>query len=73
MSAIELMDHVGRVFVTKGHWVRVKPASGTSSATTSDWTFRGRDGRPWTGTFRIEPVPGAAHEYTARVTIARVG
>ena len=74
LSATELMDRVGQAFVTRGKWVRAKAASaGPARAMTSDWKFSGRDGKPWSGTFRIEPVPGAAHAYTARVTIARVG
>jgi putative intracellular protease/amidase/DNA-directed RNA polymerase subunit RPC12/RpoP len=73
MTAAELMDHIGKAF-EKGKWVRVKPvAAHPSSALISDWRFSGRDGRPWTGTLKLDPVPGTRSQYTAEVKIARVG
>jgi hypothetical protein len=38
---------------------------------TSEWTFKGRDGMPWTAIASIEPVAGTKDQYTARLTMAR--
>ena len=73
MNATQLMDHISKAF-EKGKWARVQPATaGPPGAVVSDWKFSGRDGRPWTGTLRVDPVPGATHQYTADLKIARAG
>jgi len=67
-SALEVMDHVGRILVTKGNW---KPSS--SSPTKRSWTFTGRNGEPWTSSLTIQAVPGESQKYEARLVLARVG
>jgi hypothetical protein len=72
-SAAELLDHLGRA-LAEGKWSSVAAAGPRHSPpASSEWKFSGRDGRPWTGTVRVEPVAGKRGEYTARLTIARNG
>jgi putative intracellular protease/amidase len=70
LSSAELMERLGREFATKGNWVQVK-SGGAEGA--SDWKFRGRDGRDWTGLLKIRPDAGASRQYTVTLAIARVG
>jgi len=35
------------------------------------WSFRDLEGRTWRGTLTVEPVSGAAGEYTARLVVAK--
>jgi putative intracellular protease/amidase/DNA-directed RNA polymerase subunit RPC12/RpoP len=67
MSAAQLMDRISETLKSKGNW----NASHAASATRSDWTFKDRDGKPWSGAVTLEPVQGEAHQFTARVKIAR--
>jgi hypothetical protein len=74
LTAAELLDRIGKTFTTNGKWSTAGNATARpASPMTSDWTFNGRDGKPWTGTLKVEGTPGKDHEYTASLTIARVG
>jgi putative intracellular protease/amidase len=78
LSAADLLDRVGQAFVKEGRWSGVKrPVAERRGAASSppargDWTFSGPGGRPWTGTLRVEAVPGQNGEYTLTLSIARV-
>ena len=72
-SAVELRDYLDRAFVTAGKWTNVEAAATASSSPSSRWSFKDRDGKPWSGTLKIESLPGAGREYTANISIARAG
>jgi putative intracellular protease/amidase len=63
MTSAQLMDHFSHALSTQ--WTSVK-----SSPLESDWTFKGRDGKPWGGVLKIEPVAGSEHVFEASVAIA---
>ena len=68
---IEIMAHIDRT-LTVAKWTRSgTAASHRASAPSSDWTFKGRDGMPWTASASVEPIAGAKGQYTARLTMAR--
>lgn len=70
-TAPELLARIDRT-LSGAKWSRSgTAASHRTSALTSDWTFKGRDGMPWTATASIEPVAGTKDQYTARLTMAR--
>ena len=68
LSAQQIFDRISADFA-KANWTKV--SSPNPSATASSWTFIGRDGKPWAGELKIEPVAGAAGQYLGSVTIAR--
>lgn len=73
LSGAQMMDHLTRS-LAQGKWSEVDGTAATGSATlASRWKFSGRDGRPWTGIVKVEPVAGKAGENTTRLTIARSG
>jgi putative intracellular protease/amidase len=72
-SAAELRDYLGRALVTQGKWTNIEGKAAGSQSPSNGWRFTDRDGKPWTGTLKIESLPGAGREYTAKVTIARAG
>jgi hypothetical protein len=50
------------------------PASASATSPLhSEWRFNGRKGEPWTGVLTLQPRPGAAGPYTAKLAIAREG
>jgi putative intracellular protease/amidase len=74
LSATELSEHFGTICTSRGKWKSVQaPAAASAQATTSRWTFDGRDGKPWTGTLNVKAVAGAEGKYTVKLTIARIG
>jgi len=74
LSAAEVMDQIGRDLTTKGKWTSVTAAATRSPSTrTSQWKLTGRDGKPWTGTLTIQASPAESHQYTGKLTVARVG
>jgi putative intracellular protease/amidase len=73
LSASQLLDHVGKALAA-GKWSSVATGrTGGSSSSTSAWKFSGRDGKPWTGTVKVEPDAEKGGRYTARLTVARSG
>jgi putative intracellular protease/amidase len=74
LSAAEVMDHIGRDLTTRGKWTTVTAAApGASSAPTTHWKFKGRDGKPWTGTLTIQASPAEGRQYTGKLIISRAG
>ncbi|RKH89897.1 hypothetical protein D7Y21_08725 [Corallococcus sp. AB045] len=70
LSARQVMDPAGKELEAKGRWTRVRPAAaGPDSQLSSDWTFSGRDDKPWTGVLTVQPVPDATGRYTAKLSI----
>jgi putative intracellular protease/amidase len=73
LSAAQLMAQLGQGLAA-GRWTRLEPASASAaSPLRSDWHFSGRKGEPWTGVLTLQPRPGAAGQYTAKLAIARAG
>jgi putative intracellular protease/amidase len=73
LTAAEVMDRLDRDFTTNGKWTSVAAAATRSSSKrTGRWNFTGRDGKPWTGILTIQASPTEAHQYTAKLTIARI-
>lgn len=73
-SAAQVMEHISRALTADAKWTSVKTAdSGSTAPLTTVWKFRGRDGAGWTGTLRIEPIPGESRQYTMKLTILRAG
>jgi putative intracellular protease/amidase len=62
-------DLTGRIehALVQSHWSKQGVTGGASH-----WRFTGSDGRPWTGTLKLEKTAGSTHEFTASVSIARV-
>jgi putative intracellular protease/amidase len=74
LSAAELSEQFGKVCTARANWKGVPaPAAGSPQASTSRWTFTGRDGKPLTGTLSVQAVTGEAGKYTVALAIARVG
>jgi putative intracellular protease/amidase len=71
-SAAELLQHIDRT-LGEAKWTRSGAAGSHHGSTlTSNWTFTGRDGKPWSASASIEPVAGTNDQYTARLTMARL-
>jgi putative intracellular protease/amidase len=74
LSASELTDQFGKVCMTQGKWASVKsPASDSPLKATSRYTFTGRDGKPWNGTFIVEGLAAVPGTYNLTLAIARAG
>ena len=70
LSAAELVDRFGKSCTTEGGW-KAATSAGSTPAGSGRWTFSGRDGKPWTGTLRVEAIDGTAGTYNLKLTIAR--
>jgi putative intracellular protease/amidase len=69
--AAEIMAHIEQTLV-QAKWTRSRTApTPRGSALASDWSFTGRDGKPWVASASIEPVAGAKGQYLARLTMSR--
>ena len=73
LSAAEISERIGRALASEGSWTSVAAAAVASSPLTTAWRFSGKDGKPWTGTLTVEPAQGASGQYTAKLSIARLG
>jgi putative intracellular protease/amidase len=80
MSATDLMGKISHQLVEQGKWspvpstaARAASPSGAPSAGVSagKWKFTGRDGAPWTGTFKIETLAGEPHRYRGTFEVSR--
>jgi putative intracellular protease/amidase len=70
-SVRDLVDHFEEAF-EKGTWTPVDAASHSFAVPVERrWTFRGRDGKPWTGAVKIESLAGARNRYTVTATVER--
>jgi hypothetical protein len=58
LSAVEVMDHIGRDFATKGKWTNLKTVAA---------------GEPWKGTLTVESEHGESGRYTATLVIDQAG
>ena len=71
LSVAQLREHLDQA-LAQGNWSLVAAVNKPGTSTlTSDWKFKGRDGKPWAGTAEVEPVAGRTGQYIARLTIAR--
>ncbi|HSP93934.1 MAG TPA: hypothetical protein VLU06_05235, partial [Thermoanaerobaculia bacterium] len=69
-----LADYFAHALTTNGKWTSVQPGKPASaSLAASDWKLRGRNGKEWTGSLKIQPVSGESHQYTATLIVARAG
>ena len=68
-SAEQLLGNFGKALEQSARWTS---APGTAAAGSSrSWSFHDLDGKTWRGTLTVEPVAGAAGEYTARLVVAK--
>ncbi len=75
LSAPELLDRIGRALAAKGkgEWTKRGGASRAGAPLASDWSVRGRNGRPWAATLSVRPETGGSGRYTVTLTLARAG
>jgi putative intracellular protease/amidase len=66
-SAEQLLGNFGRALEEQARWT-TNAGSGSKSRT---WSFQDLEGKTWRGTLTVEPVNGAAGEYTARLVVAK--
>ena len=71
LSAAELMSKVSQALVDQGKWTRVSEPAATEGASQRAFKFTGRDGAPWSGSFKVETVSGQPHVYRGVFTVAR--
>ncbi len=65
----ELTDFLEQGLITNGTWaIKKKWVDGTS-----EWTLKGTDGKPWTGTVSVKGTPGSGNEFTITFKIAKNG
>jgi putative intracellular protease/amidase len=67
LSAQQISERLGAE-LERQRWKRA--GSGASSSA-SEWTFTGRDGKPWRGKLAVAPVAGEKNHYVASLIIAR--
>lgn len=72
LAVPELMGRLELALV-KGKWTKAGSGSANPTSSTSAWRFTGSDGKPWTGTLKLEGAEGAGHDCTAALSIARAG
>src|SRR5207249_4118751 len=72
LAADSLLAYIDHELASKGKWVSQATGTDAAAAGPRTWRFVGHDGKPWTGTMRLEPTAGASHEYTLSLKIARV-
>jgi len=66
-SAEQLLGNFGRALEEQARWT----GNAGSGSKSRSWSFRDLEGRTWRGTLTVEPVNGAAGEYTARLVVAK--
>ena len=69
-SAEQLLGNFGQALEKQARW---SAASASAAKGSRSWSFQDLDGKTWRGTLTVEPVAGAAGEYTARLVVARQG
>jgi putative intracellular protease/amidase len=66
-SAEQLLGNFGRALEEQARWT----GNAGSGSKSRSWSFRDLEGKTWRGTLTVEPVSGAAGEYTARLVVAK--
>jgi len=66
-SAEQLLGNFGRALEEQARWT----SNAGSGSKSRSWSFRDLEGKTWRGTLTVEPVNGAAGEYTARLVVAK--
>jgi putative intracellular protease/amidase len=72
LATAEVMERIEQA-LAKGKWTKVTASSATQASRASTWRFTGTDGKPWTGTLKLEAGKSDAHQCTAALSIARAG
>jgi hypothetical protein len=70
LTAADLVTRIEKTLV-QSHWSRQSAANPGSAAHASQWRFTGNDGKPWTGTLKVESASASSHDLTASLSIAR--
>lgn len=71
LTAADLTSRIEKSLV-QSHWARQGSAGPGATAHTSRWRFTGNDGKPWTGTLKVESASGSNHDLVASLSISRV-
>jgi putative intracellular protease/amidase len=72
LSRADIVRMVSHELAEQGKWSPVHDAkTEAADAASSAWKFTGRDGLPWSGSFKIESVAGDAHQYRGVFTVAK--
>ena len=72
-SAEQLLGSLGQALERQARWSAASAPAAKGGASSRSWSFLDLEGRTWRGTLTVEPVAGAAGEYTARVVVMRQG
>jgi putative intracellular protease/amidase len=70
LTAADLMGRIEKALV-QSHWTKQGSMGPGATAHSSRWRFTGKDGRPWTGTLKVESASASSHDLTASLSIAR--
>jgi len=73
-TAEQLLGNFGKALEQQARWTAAPAATAASKSgapSSRTWSFQDLDGRTWRGTLTVEPVTGAAGEYTARLVVAK--
>ena len=72
LAAPDLMNRLEQE-LTKGKWSKSGSESASPNSRNSTWRCTGSDGKSWKGILKLDGVEGAGHDFTAAISIARVG
>jgi len=85
-TAEQLLGKFGQALERQARWTATSAAAASAKRGTSptgpasasnpmsrSWSFEDLDGKTWRGTLTVEPVAGAAGQYTARLLVTRHG
>jgi hypothetical protein len=70
LTAADLVTRIEKTLV-QSHWSKQSAANPGSAGHASQWRFTGNDGKPWTGTLKVESASASSHDLTASLSIAR--
>jgi len=72
LSTAEILDRLGKELESKGGWKNVAAKTGSlPGVASSQWAFQDRSGAGWQATLTVQPRPGAEHQYTSTLTLAK--
>jgi len=76
-TAEQLLGKLGQALERQASWTATSAPAASAKHGTSppsrSWSFEDLGGKTWRGTLTVEPVAGAAGQYTARLLVARHG